>query len=462
MSMGKSLFAGVVLAIMAASAQSVSAQGSVLTDLGTLGGTNSTAHGVNDSGQVVGVSDIAGNTAQHAFLWSSGTMIDLGTLGGTNSVAYGINSFGQVVGSSDIEGDAVQHAFLWWNGTMTDLSSLEDRLRGINSIAYAINDSGRVVGYSHTLPGEDVQAFLWVDGTKGLLAPYGDSAFATANAINDSGQIVGAATPDGYSQPYFHASLWTSGSTFTDLGTLGLSCTATGINDSEQIVGTSVLVNLVTYEAFLWSDGVMIGLGTLGGENSYASGINNSGHIAGFSDIFGDAAEHACLWSNGTRTDLGTLGGTNSHAYAINDDGLVVGDSQIAGNGASHATLWTPIPGNRPPVVQDQILDLAAGLTRPRTPIGTVEADDPDAGQELIYSIVSGNKLLAFALDPATGELTVRNPLAVIRPAAFTLRVRVTDNATPPLSAEATITVNVMSSSAATVPVASPTPARRR
>lgn len=56
-----------------------------LTDLGTLGGSSSSAFGINDTGQVVGSSAIAGDAVQHAFLYSNGSMADLGTLGGANS-----------------------------------------------------------------------------------------------------------------------------------------------------------------------------------------------------------------------------------------------------------------------------------------------------------------------------------------------------------------------------------------
>ena len=72
---------------------------STIIDLGTLGGTNSAAFGINESGQVVGYAEtISGE--EDAFLYTSGTMKDLGTLGGTFSDANGINDADQVVGFS--------------------------------------------------------------------------------------------------------------------------------------------------------------------------------------------------------------------------------------------------------------------------------------------------------------------------------------------------------------------------
>jgi probable HAF family extracellular repeat protein len=95
-----------------------------ITGLGTLGGSESNAFGINDQGQVVGYSFLPDDTTNHAFLWQGGAMTDLGTLGGDFSLARGINAQGQVVGYSFIPGTSTNHAFLWQDGAMTDLGTL--------------------------------------------------------------------------------------------------------------------------------------------------------------------------------------------------------------------------------------------------------------------------------------------------------------------------------------------------
>jgi len=126
--------------------------------LGTLGGTKSWAYGINDSGQVVGYSFtpnpyVFGDYVIHAYLTGANGvgMTDLGTLGGTNSFAYGINASGQVVGSSNMTHDLNIHAFLYDGGAMMDLNYL--LTAGLDGDAFlysatAINDSGQIVAHS--------------------------------------------------------------------------------------------------------------------------------------------------------------------------------------------------------------------------------------------------------------------------------------------------------------------------
>src|SRR5438552_13588077 len=94
--------------------QPVNAGHYALTDLGTLGGTNSFAYGINATGQVVGSAFTSLNAELDAFL-SNGSprgMIDLGTLGGSQSQAYAINGLGLIVGYAALPNYAANRAFL--------------------------------------------------------------------------------------------------------------------------------------------------------------------------------------------------------------------------------------------------------------------------------------------------------------------------------------------------------------
>lgn len=122
-------------------------------DLGTLGGANSCALSLSDSGVVVGQSETAGAEI-HAFVSSEGRLRDLGTLGGRFSTAWGVNLAGQVVGASTLRG-GYSHAFIYENGRMTDLNKLISADAGWNlTLASGFDDQGRILGRG-TYAGED-------------------------------------------------------------------------------------------------------------------------------------------------------------------------------------------------------------------------------------------------------------------------------------------------------------------
>jgi probable HAF family extracellular repeat protein len=130
-------------------------------DLGNLGGKiNNSALAINDLGDVIGASDLPGDTYQHAFLWREGRMHDLGTLkGDVISAALGINDSGQVTGVS-IDASGNLRAFLWQNGTMSDLNSLVSADSPLYLLhGFGINSAGQIVGFGADSSG-DVHAFL--------------------------------------------------------------------------------------------------------------------------------------------------------------------------------------------------------------------------------------------------------------------------------------------------------------
>ena len=161
----------------------------VMTNLDSFGGSESGARGINNSGHVVGAARLPSGKTR-GFVYNPNTgMTTLGTLGGDNSQALAINNSGQIVGDASTA-DGYTHAFLYLQGFLVDLGTFG----GFNSIATDISERGQIVGWA-----EDVHlrshAFLWHNcvlyDLNQLIPPGSDWVLTQANAINDSGQIVG-------------------------------------------------------------------------------------------------------------------------------------------------------------------------------------------------------------------------------------------------------------------------------
>jgi probable HAF family extracellular repeat protein len=235
-----------------------------LQDLGTLGGNDAAAFAINGSGLIYGISytdtaanDSTGLPTTHAFLWKNGSMRDLGTLGGSlvtsGSLSYGpwgqvLNERGQAIGTSMLAGDESWHAFLWESGKMIDLGTLG----GESSEPLAINEHGWIVGRSDYSPNSPHHhAVLWFNGPGkkdlGVVAPCYNS---TATAVNSNGDVVGGlggCTDDPNDLAFFSAFVWRPGGRMVDLNNLVIPGSgmhvefATGINDRGEIAANAYL-----------------------------------------------------------------------------------------------------------------------------------------------------------------------------------------------------------------------------
>ncbi|MEQ1354704.1 MAG: hypothetical protein ABLT11_11835 [Candidatus Acidiferrum sp.] len=310
---------------------------------------------------------------EHAKKHKRYTLVDLGTFGGPNSNINGgsavINDKGTIVGGADtadwdpICGCPVFHAFKWHDGVSTDLGTLPG---GANfSYAITLNSHGVIGGISANGlidPTTGIESFVatkWKNNGEVVdLGTFGGS-FSLAVSMNDRGQIVGGAEdaiPDPFnfggigglpSPTQWHATLWQDGS-MRDLGTLGgPDAFAAYLNECGQIAGNSFTnsipnpsTGIPTVDPFLWENGQMVDIGSLGGTFGLVTGVNNRGQVTGFSYLAGDQAEHAFLWERGSLLDLGTLGGDYSDGYWIDDSGEVVGGATTPDNLQLRAVRW--------------------------------------------------------------------------------------------------------------------------
>lgn len=327
-------------------------------DLGPVGRT-SAGIAVNNAEQAV----VNAGTAN---LWQDGKLRDLGTLCRgcylAGSFGSGINGAGQVVGYTHVNRTDPPHAFMLRNGRMVDLGTGFGS--GSYSAAWDINNNGWAVGERSRSQSGSTRAALWQGGTIRDLGTLGGSSnqpFATesiAYGVNDSGQIVGAALPrSGYP---LHGFVWQNG-VMRDLGTLGGNGEATiaqDIANTGQIVGSSRTASEETH-AFAWTSGIMRDLGTLGGDYSGAFAVNELGQIVGGSRIPNAPAHnagHAVLWRDGQVIDLNEQV-TNlppdvalEVARGINDDGVIVGTTctlfcEPGKTAQTRAFLLVPVPG---------------------------------------------------------------------------------------------------------------------
>jgi len=143
---------------------------------------NSPATDINDTDQIVGYTGTG--TPGTAWIYQSGTIQTLPHLSGSKSMAHGINEAGKVVGVSD------SRAVLWNGGSPQDLGILG----GASASARAINDNDVVVGTATTASGED-HAFVWEDGRmydlNDLVSAPAGWTLAAANDISNNGVIAG-------------------------------------------------------------------------------------------------------------------------------------------------------------------------------------------------------------------------------------------------------------------------------
>ncbi len=193
-----------------------------VSNLDSLGGTSSGGNSINDQTWAAGYSKLTGDQARHATLWRSGALTDLGTLGGPNSsVTWNVkNTEGIIVGISQTADPEplgefwssaafysppdnvgyINLGFIWEGDQMRGLPNFPG---GNNGFATGANNFRQAVGWAEngvhdpTCVSPQVLQFrpaIWELGPPDQIQELplipGDTSGA-ATAINDNGQVVG-------------------------------------------------------------------------------------------------------------------------------------------------------------------------------------------------------------------------------------------------------------------------------
>jgi probable HAF family extracellular repeat protein len=312
------------------------------------------------------------------------TLVDPGTFGGPNSElnlpGFPITPEGALIGSADTSipdtdfpnvnpfpvsfpDSDIAHAFLWQNGHLRDLGALP----GNNSSAvFQVNQQGVGVGLSEVADTDpftgwpSMHAVLFKDGHVVDLGTLPGGHEALALGIDAHGQVSGFsanATADPFANDFFgpdtawsrqiRTFVWHDG-VMRDIGTLGgTDALMNAANASGQITGQSFTNSTVnpatgypTLDPFLWTRGHMRDLGSLGGAQGVANWLNNHGEVVGQSDLPGDRVAHAFVSQAGRLRDLGTLGGDFSGANYVSQSGDIAGWSTLRGDHSFDGVLW--------------------------------------------------------------------------------------------------------------------------
>jgi len=365
-----------------------------VSDLPGLGGTSNGGNSINDQTWVAGYARLPDRN-RHAALWRNSLLTDLDTLGGPNSsVTWNVkNTAGIIVGISQTAdpeplGEAWSSAafystpnnigyinlgFVWEDG-QGPMRGLPNFPGGNNGFATGANNLRQAVGWAEndvhdpTCVSPQVLQFrpaVWAlgppDQIQDLPLITGDSSGA-ATAINDNGQIVGISGICDQAvgrHTAKHAVLWENG-TVTDIYPNPPAPwwnTPTAINQRGDVVGFAgdpAFVEGDILHAFMWTreDGIRplkpLPRRTPPHVDSEAYGINEARQVVGVSCDADQVDCRAVIWDHGnTPTDLNDLKAPGysavlTSAKDINNKGEITGRATNPITGVLTAYLAVP------------------------------------------------------------------------------------------------------------------------
>lgn len=292
---------------------------------------------INDRGQAAGQYTVNGRS--HATVWTDGVprVLDIGTY---YSEATALNNAGQVgVHGFDQQGGDTAP---WNTACLVDGTAVTTVVAetGIGVVPTEVNDRGEVLVFGAVPQSTTRGGFLWRDGA--VVADFtgigGMPTYPSLQGIaglDVRGDVVGDYDSP-YGGPNPRVFLWRDGALTTVTGPDGsgirVSDTSVrrALNDAGDFVG--VTTGTAGRRPFLWSNGVLTDIGTLGGRLAYPVGVNNGQQVAGISQR-ADGSYGAFLWRAGEMIDLTPPAGFDGVSVdAITEQGDVLGSAYVAGS----------------------------------------------------------------------------------------------------------------------------------
>lgn len=331
--------------------------------------------------------------------------------------AHGVNDSGTVVGMYGASSDTF-HAFEWANGhflagnfDFPDAScsfACGSELNGINDSGEAVGDYTDVNGFTH--------AYYILKGVPVSYDAPG-STFTMATAVNNVGVIVGI-----YNDSAQHGFEY-DGTHFTSFDVPGCRVPQIqGVDDKGDVVGYCLGQTGPGFE-FTPALGALVPIGPSGAEQARPTGINNEGQIVG-TYIAADTSFHGFVFTGGTYVPFDPQGSTFTECGGVNSAGQFVGDytnGQNVDHGflASGPLLLDPVSSGSFPGLMDgpvtaniNILpSLGLGAARP------VDGVAADGVTEVVVRIPAnnvGDQFTLTLLNDQNGQSTDTNADGVL------------------------------------------------
>ncbi|MBW4721991.1 hypothetical protein [Saccharothrix obliqua] len=292
------------------------------TDLGRGSATD-----LNARGQVLGLEFLSGGGGtyrQHPRIWFGGTTTDITPAGAGYVGANAINANGDVpmTYSRSPYGYHQEAAAVWRDGGHAGLVQSGPHL----SIG-VITDNGLVAGSYMAMFSDDKYAFRCTGTSCSRLPGAPGTGSYSVVAANEAGVVVGNRD----NQP-----LRWEGETVTVLpgGPGAVASSKQAVNERGDVVGWTQNA-AGARQATVWRGGKQAVLNVPAPSEALA--VNDSGDVVGYSSASGQ--QRAFLWRQGRVVDLGTLGGASSVAVGLNNNGTVIGQAAAA-DGTTRAVKW--------------------------------------------------------------------------------------------------------------------------